>query len=142
MVESDLLDDKDARDKILQSIVIRRGQREFRDKLRQAYGNACAISGCDILDVLEAAHIARYLGLHTNHVTNGLLLRADLHTLFDCGLITVNHINLHVIVKPRLLGSIYGAFHAQPLRPVLIAGSAPNHEALRKHMAEVYDPAP
>ncbi|WP_336979879.1 HNH endonuclease signature motif containing protein [Altererythrobacter fulvus] len=54
-----------------------------------AYEGRCAISGCDVREVLEAAHIMPYLGEETNDVRNGLLLRADLHTLFDLGLLKI-----------------------------------------------------
>ena len=50
----------------------------FRDKLLPTYGKRCAFTGCDVVNVFEAARIIPYLGQDTNHVTNGLLLRADL----------------------------------------------------------------
>src|SRR5205823_2979542 len=65
----------------------RQGQFAFRAALIEAYGGRCAMTGCDILEVLEAAHIVPYRGPSTNAVSNGLLLRADIHTLFDLGLI-------------------------------------------------------
>jgi putative restriction endonuclease len=80
----------DARKLISRTIAQRRGQRTFRDSLIAAYGSKCVISGCGVLDVLEAAHIYPYRGPATNKVSNGLLLRADLHTLFDCNLIAVD----------------------------------------------------
>jgi hypothetical protein len=84
------LDVIDARRKIMASIVQRRGQRTFRESLMKAYDGRCAISGCPVPQILEAAHIFPYRGDATNDVTNGLLLRSDLHTLFDCGLIAVD----------------------------------------------------
>lgn len=75
----------DARERVLGQIVRRRGQQEFREKLLVAYEGRCAITGCDAIEALEAAHIVPYLGTETNHVQNGLLLRADIHTLFDLG---------------------------------------------------------
>ncbi len=48
-----------------------------------AYGGRCAVTNCDIEDVLEAAHISPYNGPSTDQVYNGLLLRTDIHTLFD-----------------------------------------------------------
>ena len=41
------------------------------------------MTGCDVVQALDAAHISPYLGDQSNHVTNGVLLRADIHTLFD-----------------------------------------------------------
>lgn len=72
---------EDGREKIAVSIVKRRGQPEFRRKLLTVYQGRCAISGTDAVEALEAAHIVPYKGAATNHPTNGLLLRADLHTL-------------------------------------------------------------
>jgi putative restriction endonuclease len=77
--------DEDMRDWALRCIAARRGQAAFRAALIDAYGGRCSITGCDAVEALEAAHISPYKGDHTNDVTNGLLLRADLHTLFDLG---------------------------------------------------------
>ncbi len=86
----DPVDQGGAVERIMRAIKARRGQQRFRDALIDAYEGRCAITGCQVLDVLEAAHITPYLGPETNHVTNGLLLRADLHTLFDTDLIAVD----------------------------------------------------
>lgn len=94
----------DARKKIIREIVRRQGQQAFRKKLLKSYQGCCAISGCDIGEALEAAHISPYRGDYTNHVTNGILLRADLHTLFDLGLITVtlgdHRVRVSSLLKP------------------------------------------
>jgi putative restriction endonuclease len=67
----------------------RRGQRAFRDALRRRYGGRCAVTGCTVLDLLEAAHIKPYRGDRDNNPQNGLLLRADIHTLFDLDLLGI-----------------------------------------------------
>ena len=72
---------EDARKRISRMIAQRRGQSAFRNNLFDAYGGRCAITGCEVPDVLEAAHIFPYRGEDTNKVVNGLLLRADVHTL-------------------------------------------------------------
>jgi putative restriction endonuclease len=100
---------------LVRSVIQRRGQQTFRNHLIQAYDGRCAISGCGVLDVLEAAHIVPYLGPATNKVSNGLLLRADLHTLFDCGLIGIDPATLTVVVAKRLLGGEYGALQGVPI---------------------------
>ncbi|EJT85993.1 putative restriction endonuclease [Pseudomonas putida S11] len=69
----------DARTRTLASIVRRRGQPQFRKQLLKAYQGRCAITACSLQQVLEAAHIHPYLGDATNVVSNGLLLRADVH---------------------------------------------------------------
>jgi len=131
--EFDPTNESDARNRTLASIVRRRGQNKFRQRLLEAYGRQCAVSGCDVEDVLEAAHIMPYRGDHTNHVTNGLLLRADLHTLFDLGLVTVDPLTLEVWVKPTLRGGEYGRFHGRSLRQPKVAANFPSREALRNH---------
>jgi putative restriction endonuclease len=124
---------QDARQRIMRTIAQRRGQKAFRDALIAAYEGRCAISGCSILDVLEAAHIYPYRGPETNKVTNGLLLRADLHTLFDCGLITVDADRLAVVVAPRLRGTEYEALEGASLRPPSTSAQQPSKEALTLH---------
>lgn len=88
----------DERAKVYQAIIQRRGQRKFRDAVREMYGDKCVITGCEILDLLEAAHINPYKGEKDNHATNGLLLRADIHTLFDLDLIGIepNELRIHL----------------------------------------------
>jgi hypothetical protein len=83
-------DRRDGRTKIERMVAIRQGQSEFRDSLLAAYEGQCAITGCGVEEVLEAAHIIPFRGDHTNDVTNGLLLRADIHTLFDLGIIKID----------------------------------------------------
>lgn len=80
---------EDGRRMIERMVTLRQGQPAFRAALMKAYNRRCAITGCNVEAVLEAAHISPYDGKKTNHVTNGLLLRADIHTLFDRGLIKV-----------------------------------------------------
>ena len=72
---------------VLQQIKRRRGQRIFRDALLSRYENTCVVTGCKIVDLLEAAHIGTMPGIDDNRPENGLLLRADIHTLFDLNLL-------------------------------------------------------
>lgn len=90
--------DEDERSKIFRTIVQRRGQKKFRDEVREMYGDKCVITGCEILDILEAAHINPYKGDKDNNAKNGLLLRADIHTLFDLDLIGIepNELKIHL----------------------------------------------
>ena len=120
----------DARDRVRRTIVQRRGQKKFRDALLTEYGNRCAITGCRSVDVLEAAHIMPYLGLKTNHVTNGLLLRADIHTLFDLGLIMISPIDCKIEIDKSITDKEYRKFHGKSLRSPANAANSPNLEAL------------
>jgi hypothetical protein len=101
LTDFDPSDTRDGRKKIAQLVAIRQGQPAFRKALMAAYERRCAITGCIVEDVLEAAHISPYRGEHTNHVTNGMLLRADIHTLFDLGLIRVDS-DYNVTAHPSL----------------------------------------
>jgi putative restriction endonuclease len=85
----DARNDQDLREKALAQVARRRGQAAFRAALLEAYGGKCCITGCALKDALEAAHIVPYLGEHSQHIQNGLLLRADIHTLFDLGLLVI-----------------------------------------------------
>lgn len=106
---------QDARERVTRALIIRRGQPEFRRRLIQAYDGRCAVTGCDVLDVLEAAHIHPYRGPATNHVQNGILLRTDIHTLFDVGLITINTHDMSVRCHSTLRESIYADLHSRHL---------------------------
>lgn len=75
---------------VLRAILRRRGQPAFRQTLLEAYDRKCAVTGSALDAVLEAAHIHAHADGGTMHVTNGLLLRSDLHTLFDLRQIAVN----------------------------------------------------
>lgn len=119
----------DGRTKVLREGVRRQGQPKFREALMAAYEGKCAVTGCDIEAVLEAAHISPYFGKDSNVVQNGLLLRADIHTLFDLGQLKISpegRIELH----KRLLGSIYAQYDSQKIRAPLKKGQEPSLEAL------------
>lgn len=94
-------------ERVLRQIIQRRGQPKFREQLLDAYGGCCAITGCNAKAALEAAHIEPYSGPSSNKVSNGLLLRSDIHTLFDLGLIAISSDKLKVQVDPQLLGTHY-----------------------------------
>jgi putative restriction endonuclease len=120
--------EKDERPKIIQSIYARRGQKMFRDSLRKLYGDKCMITGCEVLDVIEAAHINPYKGKKDNHVTNGLLLRSDIHTLFDLNLIGINPKTSRVEICKSLFKTEY-----EELNNVILSfekGKRPSEAAL------------
>jgi len=127
------LDIADDRKRVLRSIVRRQGQPAFRKALMDVYNGRCAMSGCDVPDVLEAAHIYPYRGAHTNDPSNGLLLRADLHTLFDLYLISVEPMTRTIAVSPSLLSTAYGGINSQPLARVMNQACQPSVESLKWH---------
>jgi hypothetical protein len=81
-----LLAGTDQREKVRTFVARRSGQQAFRQELLELYSGRCAITGYDVPQALEAAHILEYRGPHTNLAENGILMRADLHRLFDRGL--------------------------------------------------------
>jgi predicted restriction endonuclease len=111
---------------------VRRGQKDFRAALLEAYGRRCAITGCAVEDVLEAAHITPYRGSLTNHVSNGLLLRTDLHTLFDCGLLAVDPETRTLVVADTLKSSSYAKLDGKLLRPPKAEAASPSKRNLEK----------
>lgn len=68
----------------------RLGQGTFRVSVLDAYGRRCAVSGEHSLPVLEAAHIRPYAKRGEHSLENGLLLRSDIHRLYDRGYVTVS----------------------------------------------------
>lgn len=105
----------DTREQVERSIKMRRGQRRFRLSLLKTY-SACMVSGCVLVDLLEAAHIQPYRGERDNHDENGLLLRADLHTLFDLDLLGIEPLGLTVHLHPSARAAGYAAFEGVMLR--------------------------
>ena len=126
----------DQRTRLLASIVRRRGQPAFRAALIKAYAGRCAVTGCDVLDALEAAHIFPYLDGETNAVSNGLLLRADIHTLFDLRLIAVDPDARTVLIAPSLRGSAYASLEGIPLATTVAAVDGASLHALAYHRAK------
>jgi len=80
----------------------RLGQRSFRLLVTDAYRYRCAITLERTLPVLQAAHIRPYSAGGGHELSNGLLLRSDLHTLFDLGYMTVEPNKKTLIVSRRI----------------------------------------
>jgi putative restriction endonuclease len=129
----------DARQRILTSIVQRRGQRKFRKLLLETYDFSCVVSGCQVKEVLEAAHILPYRGAHTNDPSNGLILRTDLHTLFDLGLLAIEPIARTAIVASCLSGTEYETFHGRKIKQPKHSDRQPGSDALGQHLVWCQD---
>jgi hypothetical protein len=132
---SDLLSSLDARERIVAAIVRRRGQGRFREVLLKAYAKRCAITACDAEEALEAAHIAPYRGEQSNDPRNGLLLRADLHTLFDLGLVAVCTESWTVLISTCLVGTSYSALTGGAIALPAEMALRPAKELLDAHRA-------
>lgn len=126
-----------------QLVAPRLGQGTFRVAVTAAYRGACAVSGEHSLPALEAAHIRPYGGDGSHAVPNGLLLRADIHRLFDQGYVTVTP-DRHFLVSKRLAqewenGKVYYAMDGKlvsvPASPV----DQPDAALLRWHNDTVFE---
>ena len=98
-----------------------------------AYEGRCAITGCDVRSVLQAAHIGGYLGAESNRVANGLLLRSDVHILFDSGRLAIDSAGYTVLVDPALAHTCYGELQGGRLRRPREPASRPSKKALDDH---------
>lgn len=94
----------------------RRSQSRFRLNMISLYGSACAISRESVVEVLEAAHIMGHSETGINHSGNGLLLRSDLHRLFDANLIAIDPRLLTIVISPLLEGTKYTKFAGRKLQ--------------------------
>ncbi len=79
------------------------GQQRFRDAMFDRFGTTCAITGTQPREVLDAAHLYSYADHGEHHVDGGLLLRADVHRMFDRLLVTIDPESWHSVVAPPLL---------------------------------------
>ena len=109
---------RDGNERAWKQIVQRRGQGPFRNSLIAAYGQNCQVTAFTGVEALEAAHIVPYSPGRTqsNDPTNGLLLRADIHTLFDLALLKVDPDTLRVRIMEPLLETSYMKYHDTDLR--------------------------
>lgn len=120
----------------------RLGQGSFRILVTDAYERRCAVTGERVLPVLEAAHIRPYAMGGEHRVDNGLLLRSDLHTLFDRGYVTVTPA-LRVEVSRRIRddfdnGRNYYGLQGNPVREPTDHSQRPSAEFLQWHNEQVY----
>ena len=96
----------------------------------EAYQGRCAVTGCDAAAALEAAHLRPYRGPESNTVTNGLLLRADIHTLLDLRLLAPDPATRAIAVSKLLAGTQYEALSGAQLADPTEPWQRPNEEAL------------
>jgi len=105
----------DFRRKAIREVVVRQGQPAFRRRLIEAYEGKCAITDCSVQVLLEAAHIKNYSGAGHNKAKHGILLKADIHTLFDRGLVWVDSEYI-VRVSRSLKDTEYASLDGRVLR--------------------------
>jgi putative restriction endonuclease len=115
----------------------RLGQGAFRVSVTSIYQHRCVVTGERTLPILDAAHIRPYEEGGEHDVTNGLLLRTDIHRLFDKGYVTISQ-DGRFEVGQRLKadfenGRHYYAMHGQPLAPPRDSNSKPSRAAVDWH---------
>ena len=103
----DFASPEDATDRTYQNIVLRRGQSAFRKELLEAYHGRRAFTGYNSEFALKACHIIPYRRPDTNHVSKGLLLLSDIHTLFDLGKLAVDKSEMTVTLVGGIARSSY-----------------------------------
>lgn len=97
----------------------RLGQGTFRVMITDIYARRCAVTQKRTLPALDAAHIRPYGDGGEHEPPNGLLLRSDIHRLFDAGYVTVST-DLHFEVSRRIReefenGRDYYALHGRKI---------------------------
>lgn len=118
------------------AIKARRGQADFRARLLAAYGRRCCISGCRVEALLEAVHIRPHAVAPNYDTRNGLLLRADLHTLYDLHLLGVDEFG-NVALSPEVTDLYYKELVGKIRRitPPPRSEDAPSTDDLKARMA-------
>lgn len=115
----------------------RLGQGAFRLAVTDAYQRQCAVSGGRVLPALDAAHIRSYCDGGEHEVSNGLLLRRDIHSVFDAGYVTFDD-DFRLVVSERVRtdfnnGNEYRRLHGQRLFVPDAIGARPDPRQLRWH---------
>ena len=123
----------------------RLGQSAFRTAVTDAYDRRCAFTGEKTLPALQASHIKPYASSGPHRVDNGLLLRADLHQLFDASYMTVttdHRIKVSRRIKEEFdNGDAYLALHGQRLQAVPDAlDEPPSPDFIAYHRNRVFAP--
>lgn len=134
---SDLEDLSGASDEYGLSVIKqRRGQVKFKQELLKKYEGKCVITGCAVPEALDAAHIVPHSQVTDYRIDNGLLLRADIHRLYDQGLLGIRHDGV-VQLKKQLSSSEYSGFHGEniavnKITEVMKSGLAERYKEFKK----------
>lgn len=122
---------------------VRLGQGAFRILVTDAYSRRCSITGEKTLPVLEAAHIKPYAESGPHFISNGILLRSDIHKLFDSGYLTITR-DYKIEISSRIReefqnGKEYYQYHGRvlqflPQRKI----DVPNEKYIDWHNSNIY----
>lgn len=116
----------------------RTNQAGFKLEMLMIYNNRCAITGETTTETLQAAHIQPYINKKSNHHQNGILLRSDLHLLFDKGFITIDE-DYRVKVHFDLVSDYYKQFDGQMIFLPDNKRDHPSKVAIRRHHEKVFN---
>jgi len=109
------------------------GQQQFRDALFDRYGPACAVTGPQPRELLDAAHLTPFASRPEHLAQAGLLLRADVHRMFDRLLLSFDPKDWTAHVAPQLVDR-YPGMRSFDRRPMLLrAGARPDAGLLADH---------
>jgi putative restriction endonuclease len=123
-------------------VLPRLGQGAFRILVTDSYRRKCAISGEKTLPALDAAHIRPFADGGTHEASNGVLMRRDIHSLFDAGYVTITP-ELRFEVSPRIReefsnGRHYYELHGQTIAVPDNPRLQPDRSALLWHNDEMF----
>ncbi|SCE97413.1 HNH endonuclease [Micromonospora mirobrigensis] len=123
----------------------RLGQQSFKAVVLGAYERRCAITGNKVQPVLQAAHIRPLPNGGEHRIDNGLLLKSDVHILFDRGYLAVDP-KYRLLVSPRLRSEFGNGdqFYAKAGQQIALParrGDRPNVEFLEWHLDSVFKAA-
>jgi hypothetical protein len=108
----------------------------FRSALIQDFGGMCAISGETTEEVLEAAHVVPHSEAGNNELGNGILLRSDLHDLFDADLLKIDPYSLEVKFDERICSLAYTALNGKNVRKGKSGGPDKKHLKRRYRLSD------
>lgn len=120
----------------------RLGQGAFRVAITELYGRQCALTDGKVLPALDAAHIRPYADGGTHSKSNGILLRKDIHSVFDAGYATIDDAYKFIVsekVKEVFNnGNEYRRLHGVKMRLPSNPRDRPDLDALRWHNDNLY----
>ena len=124
-------------------VLPRLGQGSFRVLVTDACARRCAVSGERTLPVLQAAHIKPYADGGEHQLSNGILLRSDLHTLFDKGYLGIDPTAMRILVSSRIREQFenlreYYSLEGRTLRLPGDPAAVPAYENLAYHAEKVF----
>ncbi len=118
------------------SIRRRQGNVELRSVLLEAYHSQCALTGCDALEVLDAVYLVLDQEANDTKASSGLLLRTDIHLLFERYLLSIDPSSYEIVLSPNVSNSEYGYLEGNSLGLPDNEDDYPSSSALEKHFSK------